>query len=203
MYKVFIDNRAYIFIWDKNIQPNLKVDLRLDAFWGFIDEKQIKTVNKPVIVVQCPDFQSFERVFLSCYDIIPAAGGLVTCRDRILFIRRNGRWDLPKGWIEQEETTEEAAIREVFEETGVAALSINRFLIRTHHTYMEEGRKMLKQTDWFHMNTENPEHLVPQFEEGISEVRWFRSDELHLTRKDTFASIHEVLDGYLFPLQDR
>lgn len=203
MYKVFIDNRPYIFIWEKNLQPNVDVHLCLDDFWCFIDGKRQKIINEPQIVVECPDFQSFERVFLSCYDVVPAAGGLVTWQDRILFIRRNGRWDLPKGWVERDETIEEAAIREVCEETGVAALSICRFLIRTHHTYMEANLKILKQTDWFHLSTEHSAHLVPQYEEGISEVRWFRSDELHLPRKDAFSSINEVLDSYHYLSQDR
>jgi 8-oxo-dGTP pyrophosphatase MutT (NUDIX family) len=203
MYKVFIDNRAYIFIWEKNLQPNLTVDLSLDDFWCFIDENRKKTVIEPAIVVQCSSFQSFEELFLSGYDIIPAAGGLVTCQDRILFIRRNGRWDLPKGWLEQGETKEEAALREVREETGVSDLSITRFLSRTNHTYMEGNRKMLKQTDWFLMNTLNPDRLVPQFEEGISEVRWFRTDERHIPRKDTFDSINEVLSCYESSMKDR
>ena len=32
---------------------------------------------------------------------IKAAGGIVIKDDKILFIKKNGRWDLPKGKMEQ------------------------------------------------------------------------------------------------------
>lgn len=43
-------------------------------------------------------------------------------KGEILFIKRNGRWDLPKGKAEKRETIEETAIREVEEETMVENL---------------------------------------------------------------------------------
>jgi 8-oxo-dGTP pyrophosphatase MutT (NUDIX family) len=50
-----------------------------------------------------------------------SAGGLVVEGDRILLISTQGgrRWQLPKGHIEEGETAEQAALREVREETGV------------------------------------------------------------------------------------
>ena len=45
-------------------------------------------------------------------------------KGEILFIFRNGKWDLPKGGTEKNETMEETAMREVEEETGVNGLSI-------------------------------------------------------------------------------
>ena len=51
---------------------------------------------------------------------VRAAGGIVTDEaGRMLLIRRNGRWDLPKGKVEAGETLLQAALREVEEETGV------------------------------------------------------------------------------------
>jgi len=175
----------------------------LEEFWTFHLNNTQNHRPKGPIFVHCIDFQTFNEQFLFQFQMIPAAGGLVTCLDRTLFIRRNGRWDLPKGWIEEGEKAEEAALREVREETGVSGLSIARFLSRTNHTYMEGERKILKQTDWFLMNTLNPDRLVPQYEEGISEVRWFRTDEWHILRKDTFDSINEVLSCYESSVEER
>jgi 8-oxo-dGTP pyrophosphatase MutT (NUDIX family) len=50
------------------------------------------------------------------------AGGIIVWRDRIVLRRTAlGEWVFPKGWIDPGETAEQAAIREVREETGVRA----------------------------------------------------------------------------------
>jgi len=67
---------------------------------------------------------SFEKL-LSFFPLIEAAGGIVTKEEnQILFIYRFGKWDLPKGKSEANETPVETAIREVMEETGVSGLEI-------------------------------------------------------------------------------
>ena len=55
--------------------------------------------------------------------VVPGAGGLVFDDEgRVLLIRdRNGFWVFPKGHVDPGETPEEAAVREVLEETGIRA----------------------------------------------------------------------------------
>jgi ADP-ribose pyrophosphatase YjhB (NUDIX family) len=53
-------------------------------------------------------------------------GGAVVRDHRLLFVRRSsrhgrGNWQLPGGFIEPDETIEEAVVREVQEETGVVS----------------------------------------------------------------------------------
>jgi ADP-ribose pyrophosphatase YjhB (NUDIX family) len=53
-------------------------------------------------------------------------GGAVVRRDKLLLVRRasrhgRGNWQLPGGFIEPDETIEQAVVREVQEETGVSA----------------------------------------------------------------------------------
>ena len=53
-------------------------------------------------------------------------GGAVVHDGRLLMVRRasrrgHGNWQLPGGYIEPDETIEEAVVREVFEEAGVTA----------------------------------------------------------------------------------
>lgn len=53
-------------------------------------------------------------------------GGAVVSNQRLLFVRRasrhgRGNWQLPGGFIEPNETIEQAVVREVQEETGVTA----------------------------------------------------------------------------------
>ena len=50
------------------------------------------------------------------------AGGIIVWRDRVVLRRTAlGEWVFPKGWIDPGETAEQAAVREVREETGVRA----------------------------------------------------------------------------------
>ena len=66
-----------------------------------------------------------------------SAGGVVLLGNAILLLRKyNGDWVLPKGKIEPGESHEEAALREVKEETGVKA-NIDKYLGEIHYTYKE------------------------------------------------------------------
>ena len=71
-----------------------------------------------------------------------SAGGLVVHESRILLIstQEGKRWQLPKGHIEMGETPEEAAIREVREETGVTG-EILAPLPPVEYWYLEKGRR--------------------------------------------------------------
>lgn len=131
---------------------------------------------------------------------IPAAGGLVMSNNQaLLFIRRLGVWDLPKGKIEKRETAEEAAIREVEEECGVSGLKIIRPLDSTFHIYRSpylksSGNLVLKETKWFLMSCDDEQTLVPQVDENIEEARWFTREGLDEVRANTYSSIRDFLD---------
>ena len=76
---------------------------------------------------------------------LEAAGGIVFNQEnKILFIHRLGRWDLPKGKIEPEESLENAALRELEEETGLTELILEEFVNTTFHIYKEKTRKKEK-----------------------------------------------------------
>ena len=127
--------------------------------------------------------------------LIEAAGGVVyNNKNQVLMIFRDGKWDLPKGKLELNENIKDCAIREVEEECGVSGLSIINSLQDTYHTYELNEKKILKRTYWFTMNTDYKGSLVPQAEEGISEVVWVDKD--HVTEKlnNSFGNIKELLD---------
>ena len=86
-------------------------------------------------------------IFCADYSLIEAAGGVVYNNDnKYLMIFRNGKWDLPKGQLDQNESIKECAIREVEEECGISGLNILNALQDTYHTYEIKGRKILKRT---------------------------------------------------------
>ncbi|WP_345766174.1 NUDIX domain-containing protein [Chryseobacterium endophyticum] len=112
--------------------------------------------------------------FQKLFRIIEAAGGLVNnTQGDLLFIKRLGKWDLPKGKMEKGESREESAVREIEEETGLANVELIQFINTTYHIYVERnGDKVLKCTHWFEMSFDGEDTSKPQIEEGITEVAW-------------------------------
>ncbi len=127
------------------------------------------------------------------FQMAPAAGGVVAKDGEIVSITRHGIPDLPKGHIEKGESPEQAALREVEEETGIDKLHIVRRLPSTWHCYMEHEEWRLKQTYWYLMESEEKVQPEPQTEEGISEVKLVGSEEIEVFLKETFRSIREIL----------
>ncbi|HYU31485.1 MAG TPA: NUDIX hydrolase [Thermoanaerobaculia bacterium] len=79
-----------------------------------------------------------------------SAGGLIVRSSRILLIstQEGKRWQLPKGHIEEGETPEEAAIREVREETGVTGRIVAP-LPGVEYWFFDRGSRIHKQVAYF------------------------------------------------------
>ena len=84
-------------------------------------------------------------------------------------------WSLPKGHIEEGETPEQAAIREVAEETGITS-SITKSLGVIDFWFMAGGKRIHKTVHHF-MFTEVSGVLTPQVTE-VDEVSWFPLAEI-------------------------
>ena len=129
---------------------------------------------------------------------IEAAGGIVENDDEeLLFIYRLEYWDLPKGKIENGESPEIAAYREIKEECGISSHQLKNHLCNTYHIYKQNGKMYLKKTFWFLFEQkDNSEELVPQTEENIEMLSWFGDDEIQLALLDSYESIREVYTRY-------
>ena len=79
-----------------------------------------------------------------------SAGGLVVESGRVLLISTRGgrRWQLPKGHIEPGESPEQAAVREIREETGVDG-SVIASLPHVEYWFVERGVRIHKRVDYF------------------------------------------------------
>nr|WP_183548414.1 NUDIX domain-containing protein [Mucilaginibacter sp. AK015] len=145
--------------------------------------------------VLCNNAKAFLKRIIKSNTLIEAAGGLVTNQHgEHLFIYRNDKWDLPKGKIEKKEKTKIAAVREVEEECGIKVNKLEQKICKTYHTYIYKGEVVLKKTHWFKMSYNGNAKLTPQLEEGITDVRWFKAEEVSTIVKNTFPSIIDVLE---------
>ena len=128
------------------------------------------------------------------HQFIEAAGGIVQRENKFLFIKRNGFWDIPKGKLEKRESPEQGAIREIEEECGLIQPIIKKHLIDTWHTYVHKKKRVLKKTYWFWLDEGSEKvKLVPQIEEGITELDFFGQDKFEMIKENTFLSIVEVI----------
>ena len=123
---------------------------------------------------------------------VRAAGCVVSdAEGNRLLIRRNGRWDLPKGKVEPGETLLQGALRETLEETGIEALPQPPFRpLKTYHIFNLYGGWHLKQTSWFAATTagRRPQGR-PQGDEGITETAWVSPDEWHRHLQSSYGTL--------------
>ena len=137
-----------------------------------------------------PDEDFLIKNFKDKLTINKAGGGLVENeKGQILFIFRNGKWDLPKGGIEKNETIEETSIREVEEETGCFNLKIEKKLQKTYHVFKRNGEYKLKITYWYAMTTEYQGALKGQIDEGIEKVVWVDKEDIPELLKNSYQNI--------------
>lgn len=140
--------------------------------------------------------------FCGNFDLIVAAGGLVkNKKGEYLFIFRHGKWDLPKGKLDYDESPELAAVREIEEETGISELKITNEILVTFYIYTEKARRKLKKIHWYLIESESDEIPQPQIEEDIQEAKWL-SRELISTKvlKNTYENIKLILRKAIGPL---
>ncbi len=172
MYKVFVNEKKLLI----SRQPEeLEETLGYERFTTLeIALELLENTSVTELKVYGDNIDEIWKEFQKLFRIIEAAGGLVNNSDgETLFIKRLGRWDLPKGKMEKGESREESAVREIEEETGLKNVELIAFINTTYHIYIERnGEKILKCTHWFEMNFNGEDTSTPQIEEGITEVAW-------------------------------
>jgi len=128
---------------------------------------------------------------------IIAAGGLVFNEDGdLLMIFRRGRWDLPKGKLDDDEQIKDCAVREVKEETGLRKLHVKRFLGITYHKYFDThiNEEAIKETHWFEMIAKGDQKLTPQTEEDIERIEWVDQKNIPEKLQQTYPNIAEIIE---------
>jgi 8-oxo-dGTP pyrophosphatase MutT (NUDIX family) len=85
------------------------------------------------------------------------------------------------------------AIREVQEETGIENVVLGDLIMETFHTfYNRKGKRCIKRSYWYRMETEDVE-LSPQLEEDIEQAVWIDKETL-LGKRPIYKNIVDVLN---------
>lgn len=197
MYKVFVNEKKLLLSKQpENLEKTLKYEsfTTLEIALDLLQNTSLKELN-----VYGEEIGEIWEEFKKLFRIIEAAGGIVNRPNGdILFIKRLGKWDLPKGKMEKGESREESAIREIEEETNLRNVELLDFINTTYHIYIERnGDKVLKFTHWFEMNFEGEDTSKPQIEEGITEVAWKNTEQIESeVFPSTFKNIKLIINEF-------
>lgn len=198
MYIIFHENKALVFpkidgdamIFDATLQESDRYESEI--LCDFLQEWLADKEQTDTFIHQIGE-NAVASALKETFKMAPAAGGVVVKDGKFVGIVRNGIPDLPKGHIEKGESPEQAALREVQEETGIGKLQIVKELPSTWHCYQVGEEWRLKRTYWYLMESENTIQPKPQTEEGISEIKLVGNEEIEDFLKNTFRSISEIL----------
>ncbi len=139
-----------------------------------------------------PQFDKFKKYFnrkkQSIQEIVrePTAGGIVFRRDEkggveILLIQDSkDRWTIPKGHIEEGETAQETAKREIGEEAGLKETEVLGWLGKIHFRYRRIDKLVLMTTQIYLVRAIGDTNAI-QKEEWMNGIKWF--------------SFHDALDA--------
>lgn len=155
---------------------------------------QLQHSDAAAVIILSSQVTYYWQQFQNLFTPVTAAGGLVLNENNhYLFIFRRGKWDLPKGKLDEGENIVDCALREVQEETGLQKVMVDTPLGSTWHVYPENGQWMLKESIWFIMKGSSDERLVPQLEEEITKIEWVPPGALAPKLDNTFPSVLEVI----------
>jgi len=189
MYKVFVNDKP-LFLTNEIAK---ETDFQLFLLESVdIEQLIIKMFNNKILKANLyyPDEKEILKKVKEKIPVCKAGGGLVSnSKGEVLFIFRNGKWDLPKGGIEKGEEIIQTALREVEEETGVSGLTITNKLQKTYHIFKRNGRYKLKITHWFEMKTNFEGTPIAQANEGIEKAVWLNPEQVKEALKNSFENI--------------
>ena len=186
MYKVFLNQNVIILTSEIQLGSNITVlPLKKTSLSDIISKVK---KHKKVYLYHHNSKKLVSR-FKKKIKVVKAGGGIVTnSKQETLFIFRRNKWDLPKGKMDDGESIEYTAVREVQEETGIKNLAISSFFMNTYHIFKKENKYFLKETSWFNMKSDYDGELHPELSEGITKVVWKNKADTKKI-KNTFPNI--------------
>lgn len=200
MYRIYINETALIIseFVPTGLGKFQNIDPQSFVFRDFY--KQARKSGPQIHLILVDNAKDYFKKLRKAYQVIKAAGGIVANPDQeYLFIFRKGKWDLPKGKLDEGEKTRSAAVREVEEECGIKVGRLLDKLTNTWHVYEERGEVIFKKTSWYNMEAPK-QKLIPQLEEDITDARWMSKDDFESIKMNTYPTISNIIDLLKSPL---
>jgi ADP-ribose pyrophosphatase YjhB (NUDIX family) len=135
--------------------------------------------------------------FTYYHNIAAAVAIVFTFEDKVLFTVRNvdpdkGKWDLPGGFIDPNETAEEAACREIKEELGIEiSTSELKYITTSPNNYLYKNVPY-RTMDIFYECPLKSDVISINAEDEIQELIWVKRSEIDLNQIG-FVSIRKVI----------
>jgi transcription antitermination protein NusB len=167
----------------EDIPPKVAINEAIELAKAFGGDASGKFVNGVLGSIYKEMVKKGEKQTMSSQGIKEvSAGGMVYRKDGddykfILILDAYDKWTFPKGHVDGKEKEEEAAVREISEETGLKNLKVIDYLgeaeVKVHKPGDKPFRKLIK---YFLVETKDTEIVVPKVDE-LKDVKWHSKEE--------------------------
>lgn len=160
-----------------------------------------RCASKHFVFEQSIKFYCLDCNFTYFHNIAAAVAVIFTHGKEVLFTVRNeepdkGKWDLPGGFIDPNETAEQAACREVEEELGVIIQATDLKYVTTHPNEYWYKDIMYRTMDIFFTYELVEKNINIKAEDEIKELIWINSSKIELSNIG-FISIRNVVKNWI------
>ncbi|MFA6308102.1 MAG: transcription antitermination factor NusB [Patescibacteria group bacterium] len=195
---------VYELKMDAAIPPKVAINESIELAKAFGGDSSGKFVNGVLGSIYKEMVKNDEKQDLNSQGIREmSAGGVVYRKDDdgyyfVLILDAYDKWTFPKGHVDKGEIEEEAALREISEETGLKKLTAQGYLgeteVKVHKPSEKPFRKLIK---YYLIEAKDKDIIVPDVSE-LKDVKWFSLQEALATlgydnAKDIFRTGLEKL----------
>jgi transcription antitermination protein NusB len=163
----------------KDIPPKVAINEAIELAKAFGGDSSGKFVNGVMGSIYKEMMKKGEKQTLTSQGIKEvSSGGLIYRKEEdgyyfVLILDAYDKWTFPKGHVEEGDTLEETAVRELTEETGLKKLKLIDYIgetqVKVHKPGEKPFRKLIK---YFLVETKDTEIVVPDVKE-LKDVKWY------------------------------